>query len=221
MVGPDVWQGDLTRGAQGPRVVWVQDRLVALGYLSAAERATGPGVLGPRTERAIRELQRANSHGATGAVDEATHSALQSGKPRPTPPPPSDSLGQPQFGAGNPYHPRWGGPSRHGEGIAGGQCTWYCRSVRPDLGASCLRHAKYWADDARKGGFPVGTSPRQGAIAVIPVGSFGHVAYVAAVHADGSIDVSESNWGLDERIGERTIAAGQAGNYQYVYHAGE
>jgi len=54
-----------------------------------------------------------------------------------------------------------------------------------------------WPNVARRAGLPVGTAPRVGAVAVWPKLSkpFGHVAYVTAVHRDGTFDVSEYNLG--------------------------
>lgn len=54
-----------------------------------------------------------------------------------------------------------------------------------------------WPNVARLKGLEVGDEPRVGAVAVWPRLSrpFGHVAYVTAVHRDGSFDVSEYNLG--------------------------
>jgi surface antigen len=54
-----------------------------------------------------------------------------------------------------------------------------------------------WPNVARRAGVPVGAAPRVGAVAVWPklAPPFGHVAYVTAVHRDGTFDVSEYNLG--------------------------
>jgi surface antigen len=54
-----------------------------------------------------------------------------------------------------------------------------------------------WANVARRADIPVGITPRVGAVAVWPKLSkpYGHVAYVTAVHRDGTFDVSEYNFG--------------------------
>jgi surface antigen len=54
-----------------------------------------------------------------------------------------------------------------------------------------------WPNVARLRGLEVGQVPRVGAVAVWPALSrpFGHVAYVTALHPDGTFDVSEYNLG--------------------------
>ncbi|HEV2801914.1 MAG TPA: peptidoglycan-binding domain-containing protein [Pyrinomonadaceae bacterium] len=68
--------GDLARGATGAEVERLQDRLVALGHLTAADRATGPGIFGRRTETALKAFQRANHLTESGVLDEATRNAF-------------------------------------------------------------------------------------------------------------------------------------------------
>jgi len=54
-----------------------------------------------------------------------------------------------------------------------------------------------WPNVARRAGLPVSGIPKVGAVAVWPRLSkpFGHVAYVTAVHRDGTFGVSEYNLG--------------------------
>ena len=63
-----------------------------------------------------------------------------------------------------------------------------------------------WPNVARREGLRTGGVPRVGAVAVWPEwGSFGHVAFVTAVRADGDFDVAEYNrpggvkFGFDRR----------------------
>lgn len=56
-----------------------------------------------------------------------------------------------------------------------------------------LGHAKQWAEAASKRGIRKGTVPRVGAVAYWNGGEFGHVAWVEAVHADGSVLASSYN----------------------------
>lgn len=67
---------DLRRGSNGPEVERLQDRLVALGHLTAADKNTGPGTFGRRTESAIKAFQRANHLNESGVYDEATRNAV-------------------------------------------------------------------------------------------------------------------------------------------------
>ena len=54
-----------------------------------------------------------------------------------------------------------------------------------------------WSHVASLAGIPSGPTPRVGAVAVWPrlARPFGHVAYVTAVHGDGTFDVAEYNLG--------------------------
>jgi peptidoglycan DL-endopeptidase CwlO len=54
-----------------------------------------------------------------------------------------------------------------------------------------------WPNAARQAGLPVGTAPQIRSVAVWPRLSkpWGHIAYVTAVHRDGTFDVSEYNLG--------------------------
>ncbi len=54
----------------------LQNRLVELGYLTPAQLATGPGVYGAQTTRAVEEFQAANGLPPTGVADAATMAAM-------------------------------------------------------------------------------------------------------------------------------------------------
>lgn len=66
----------LSRGARGDAVGALQDRLVDLGIMTAAERATGPGIFGPRTEQRVKDFQSSVSLSPSGVFDHATRAAL-------------------------------------------------------------------------------------------------------------------------------------------------
>jgi peptidoglycan hydrolase-like protein with peptidoglycan-binding domain len=66
----------LRRGDRGARVEALQETLVRLGHLSRAAMATGPGVFGAQTERALKEFQRANGLIANGLYDGATRTVV-------------------------------------------------------------------------------------------------------------------------------------------------
>ncbi|HEV2861557.1 MAG TPA: peptidoglycan-binding protein [Pyrinomonadaceae bacterium] len=68
---------DLRRGDRGPQVLGLQQTLVRLGHLSAAALATGPGLFGARTERALKEFQRANGLIESGVYDGPTRTAVE------------------------------------------------------------------------------------------------------------------------------------------------
>jgi len=73
----DSGAADLRRGDRGPRVLALQQTLVRFGHLSAAALATGPGVFGARTERALKEFQRANGLIESGVYDGPTQAAVE------------------------------------------------------------------------------------------------------------------------------------------------
>lgn len=66
----------LGRGMSGAAVRSLQDRLVALGFLRAADAATAPGSFGPFTEAAVVAFQRANGVPPTGHYGALSAAAL-------------------------------------------------------------------------------------------------------------------------------------------------
>jgi spore coat assembly protein SafA len=72
---------NLARGATGPEVTKLQDKLVSLGYMTRAEIGTGPGTYGPRTEAAVKRFQSDNNIQQTGVVGPQTAAALKTAKP--------------------------------------------------------------------------------------------------------------------------------------------
>ena len=83
-----------------------------------------------------------------------------------------------------------------------GQCTSFAAwRVRHNLGVSFSNsykgqhwgNAEHWDNAARAAGIPVYKSPKVGDIAVRSSGTYGHVAYVAKVNADGTFMVEEYN----------------------------
>jgi peptidoglycan hydrolase-like protein with peptidoglycan-binding domain len=68
----------LQRGAVGPAVRALQDRLVRVGALTASDVASGPGVFGPRTEAGVRRFQARVGLPSTGIATPETLQALRS-----------------------------------------------------------------------------------------------------------------------------------------------
>lgn len=67
-------------------------------------------------------------------------------------------------------------------------------------------------------GYTVNNRPSAGAILQTTQGAFGHVAYVESVNANGSIVVSEMNYGFGPGVvTSRTISASQAASYNYIH----
>jgi peptidoglycan DL-endopeptidase CwlO len=77
----------------------------------------------------------------------------------------------------------------------------------PKWGLSSKGNANQWDDNARAIGIPVDSNPRVGDVAVSNSGFYGHVMYVEAVAADGSIYVSDYNRGFDGKYREYWVNA--------------
>ena len=104
-----------------------------------------------------------------------------------------------------------------------GQCTWWAYVRRHQLGlpvGSYFGNGQAWAASAARLGYRVDATPTVGAIIVFQPGqagadlTYGHVAIVEQVHADGSITISESNVQGLGVISNRTLAA--ANQYTYI-----
>lgn len=104
-----------------------------------------------------------------------------------------------------------------------GQCTWWAYVRRHQLGlpvGSYFGNGGVWAASAARLGYTVTHGPTVGAIIVFQPGqagadlTYGHVAIVEQVHADGSITISESNVQGLGVISNRTLA--DANQYTYI-----
>ncbi len=110
-----------------------------------------------------------------------------------------------------------------GNKYAWGNCTWYAYERRLQMGrpvGSYWGNAKTWAYYAKADGYVVSRTPAVGAVLVDMAGYFGHVAVVESVEANGDIVISEMNnyaYGGFGIVDRRTITAGQASSYQYIY----
>ena len=106
------------------------------------------------------------------------------------------------YGLGGPY--------------VAGQCTqwaWYNRQDLPNT----LGNANAWARNAAAYGYLVNNVPSAGAVIQDTSGWYGHVGYVEAVNSDGSIIVSEMNYGIPFRVIRSTFPASVVGNYTYIH----
>lgn len=105
-----------------------------------------------------------------------------------------------------------------------GQCTWWAYVRRHQLGlpvGSYFGNGQAWASSAARLGYSVDATPTVGGIIVFAPGqagadlTYGHVAIVEQVHADGSITISESNVQGLGVISNRTLA--NANQYTYIH----
>lgn len=104
-------------------------------------------------------------------------------------------------------------PDASGNGYDAGNCTWYVKSRRPDIGNQ-WGNANAWIASAQSNGFKTGKQSKKGAIGVSYEGYYGHVVYIEEWYANGTVLVSEMNWqGLyvtSSRIANET-------DFDYIY----
>ncbi|HEY7202004.1 MAG TPA: CHAP domain-containing protein [Candidatus Dormibacteraeota bacterium] len=105
-------------------------------------------------------------------------------------------------------------PTRAGNRFSYGYCTWYVFNRRQ---VPWLGDAWQWFGNAQAAGYATGQTPRVGAILVTWESSWGHVAYVEAVNADGSYTVSEMNFVRWNVIDQRTIKPGGVPLIGFIY----
>lgn len=92
-----------------------------------------------------------------------------------------------------------------------GWCTWYAKSMRPDL-PNNLGNGGSWVANAAAQGIPTGSTAVAGAVAEIP----GHVAYVESV-SGGMMTISEMGWNYQQgQFNRRTVPTS---GWQFIYHA--
>lgn len=108
--------------------------------------------------------------------------------------------------------------SNGGNLYTAGQCTYYVYDRVGGKVGSTWGNANNWANAAAAAGYTVNNRPAAGTILQTTQGGFGHVAYVESVNSDGSIRVSEMNYGHGPGVvTSRTISASQAGSYNYIH----
>ena len=102
-----------------------------------------------------------------------------------------------------------------------GQCTWGVKSVAPWVG-NYWGNANQWGDSARRAGFRTGHTPQVGSVIVFPNvmyegENYGHVGYVTAVNADGTIEMVESNYRGDMYVSNYRGAFTPSSDAYYIY----
>ncbi|HEV3470439.1 MAG TPA: peptidoglycan-binding protein [Pyrinomonadaceae bacterium] len=68
---------ELSKGMESPEVSILQDELVGMGYMTLAEKETGVGVFGNKTERALKAFQKDVELAETGVYDAGTQAAVR------------------------------------------------------------------------------------------------------------------------------------------------
>ena len=102
-----------------------------------------------------------------------------------------------------------------------GQCTWGVKSVAPWVG-NYWGNANQWGDSARRAGFRTGHTPQVGSVIVFPNvmyegENYGHVGYVTAVNADGTIEMVESNYSGNMYVSNYRGAFTPSSDAYYIY----
>lgn len=124
---------------------------------------------------------------------------------------PASSASAPAIAGTAPVATQQSYGSNAGNTYGWGQCTWYAKNRRPDL-PNMLGNGGSWRYSAAARGIATGTTPQAGAIAEIP----GHVMYVESVNGNGTINISEMNYGGGVGVvNYRTIAASSVSGYIY------
>lgn len=107
------------------------------------------------------------------------------------------------------------------------ECTWWAYVRRHELGlpaGSYMGNGNQWADSARRLGYWVDRTPRQGDVMVFQSGQagssliYGHVAIVEQVNEDGSIVTSECGAAYNGQPFSRTFPASEVGDYEYIHY---
>jgi len=75
-------------------------------------------------------------------------------------------------------------------GYAWGNCTWYVKNVKPDIGGYWGDAGYSWLVNASASGFTVSSIPVAGSIGV----QVGHVVVVTSVNGNGTVNLSEMNY---------------------------
>ena len=110
-----------------------------------------------------------------------------------------------------------GKSSGGGNAYDSGQCTYYVYDKVGGKIGSDWGNASNWANKAAQSGYTVDNTPKSGSILQTSQGAYGHVAYVDSVSSDGSVKVSEMNYGKGPGVvTSRTISASEAGSYNYI-----
>ena len=76
-----IFDGKIKRGADNRIVRQIQSKFIQTGYLTRAQVNTGPGIFGPRTEKAVERFQAKHNLKVTGIVDAKTFIAIMNAKP--------------------------------------------------------------------------------------------------------------------------------------------
>lgn len=132
-------------------------------------------------------------------------------------------------GIGNTYPAKWANPALDSVVDKWGMYNRECVSYTAWKVAESGRHMPHWGGrgnayqwpaNARGAGIPVSSSPRVGSVAVWgleDIGGVGHVAYVEATYGDGSILISQYNWGVRGGYTEMRLPASLVRSLEFIH----
>ena len=75
-------------------------------------------------------------------------------------------------------------------------------------------NANEWPSSAISDGIPTGSTPREGSVAIMYVGWYGHAMYVERINDNGTIHVSQFNWGIRGEYSEMDVSPS---NLTFIY----
>lgn len=67
-------------------------------------------------------------------------------------------------------------------------------------------NANEWPSSAAADGIATGSTPKVGSVAIMYVGYYGHAMYVEGINGDGTIHVSQFNWGIRGEYSEMNVS---------------
>lgn len=79
-------------------------------------------------------------------------------------------------------------------------------------------NANQWPGDADAAGIPRGSTPKVHSVAIMNIGAYGHAAWVESVNGNGTVTVSQYNYGIHGEYTTMTIDA--SAFYTYIYFGG-
>lgn len=100
-----------------------------------------------------------------------------------------------------------------GNNYVPGNCTWYVKQKRPDIGNN-WGNANQWLSSARAAGYKTGNIAKTGAIGVSFEGFAGHVVYVEKWLGSGRLLISEMNFGALFQTNTRVVNEAE---FSYIY----
>jgi len=195
-------------------------RAAALAAQRAAERAAAAAARAEAArQRAAASADNSSSRSATRAPISTSYSLYSNGGSWT----PGSYSSVPNYGGVDPWGFYWGECVSYTAFKVRTTTRWtdFINNYTARGRSVHFGNAVEWGAAAQAIGIPVNTHPSVGSIAWRTSGSAGHVAYVTAVHSDGTIDVAEYNYSYYHGFDVRTHVAwwnGGSGGFAGFIH---